>query len=82
MQKLNSVDDVGALNTIGLDGGYFITAAPETSIDDCWQHHDPEDIDASGWPVCLADEIISGVVAGVAMTAAHADWPAPPRCSG
>ena len=46
-QRLNSVYDSGALNTYGLDTGYFITPVLKASVGYYYQHRDQEDIDGS-----------------------------------
>jgi hypothetical protein len=56
-QRLNSVYDSGALNTYGLDAGYFITPVLKASVGYYYQHRDQEDVDGSGvrgrfaWPM-------------------------------
>ena len=47
-QKLNSVYQGGALNTYGLDVGYFITPALQASVGYYYQHRDEEHVDGSG----------------------------------
>ena len=47
-QKLNSVYQGGALNTYGLDVGYFITPALHASAGYYYQHRDEEHVDGSG----------------------------------
>ena len=47
-QKLNSVYQGGALNTYGLDVGYFITPALHASAGYYYQHRDQEEVDGSG----------------------------------
>ena len=47
-QKLNSVYDSGALNTYGLDVGYFITPSLQASVGYYYQHRDEEHVDGSG----------------------------------
>ena len=64
-QKLNSVYDAGALNTYGLDAGYFITPVLKASAGYYYQHRDQEDVDGSGVRGRLAYEMTSGVTAGV-----------------
>ena len=64
-QKLNSVYGAGALNTYGLDAGYFITPVLKASVGYCYQHRDQEDVDGSGVRGRLAYEISSGLTAGV-----------------
>ena len=64
-QKLNSVYPGGALNTYGLDAGYFITPALHASAGYYYQHRDQEEVDGSGVRGRLAYEMTSGVTAGV-----------------
>ncbi|ABB26549.1 possible carbamoyl-phosphate synthase L chain [Synechococcus sp. CC9902] len=64
-QRLNSVFDSGALNTYGLDAGYFITPVLKASIGYYYQHRDQEDVDGSGMRGRLAYEISNGLTAGV-----------------
>ena len=64
-QKLNSVYQGGALNTYGLDAGYFITPALKASAGYYYQHRDQEDVDGSGVRGRLAYEMTSGVTAGM-----------------
>ena len=64
-QRLNSVYDSGALNTYGLDAGYFITPVLKASVGYYYQHRDQEDVDGSGVLGRLAYELTSGVTAGV-----------------
>ena len=47
-QQLNSVYEGGALNTYGLDAGYFITPALKASAGYYYQHRDQEHVDGSG----------------------------------
>ena len=47
-QKLNSVYQGGALNTYGLDVGYFITPSLQASVGYYYQHRDQEEVDGSG----------------------------------
>ncbi|MDC0303112.1 carbamoyl-phosphate synthase [bacterium] len=63
--KLNSVYQGGALNTYGLDAGYFITPVLKASAGYYYQHRDQEDVDGSGVRGRLAYEMTSGVTAGV-----------------
>ena len=53
-QKLNSVYDAGAMNTYGLDVGYFITPSLQASVGYFYQHRDQEEVDGSGILVRLA----------------------------
>jgi hypothetical protein len=64
-QRLNSVYDAGALNTYGLDAGYFITPVLKASAGCYYQHRDQEDVGGSGVRGRLAYEMTSGVTAGV-----------------
>jgi hypothetical protein len=64
-QKLNSVYDAGALNTYGLDAGYFITPVLKASAGYYYQHRDQEEVDGSGVRGRLAYEMTSGVTAGL-----------------
>ena len=52
-QKLNSVYQGGAMNTYGLDAGYFITPVLKASVGYYYQHRDQEDVDGSGVRGCL-----------------------------
>ena len=47
-QKLNSVYEAGALNTYGLDVGYFITPSLQAFVGYYYQHRDQEEVDGSG----------------------------------
>jgi hypothetical protein len=64
-QKLNSLCQGGALNTYGLDAGYFITPVLKASVGYYYQHRDQEGVDGSGVRGRLAYEMTSGVTAGV-----------------
>ena len=64
-QKLNSVYKGGAMNTYGLDAGYFITPVLKASAGYYYQHRDQEDVDGSGVRGRLAYEVSSGLTAGV-----------------
>ena len=64
-RRLNSVYDSGALNTYGLDAGYFITPQLHASAGYYYQHRDQEDVDGSGVRGRLAYEMTSGVTAGL-----------------
>ena len=64
-QKLNSYYYGGALNTYGLDVGYFITPAVNASIGYYYQSGDLGTADGSGVLGRLAYEITSGLTAGV-----------------
>ena len=64
-QKLNSHYDAGALNTYGLDVGYFITPQLHASAGYYYQHRDQEDVDGSGVLGRLAYDITQGLTAGI-----------------
>ena len=64
-QKLNSHYDAGALNTYGLDVGYFISPALHASIGYYYQHRDQEDVDGSGVRGRLAYDITQDLTAGI-----------------
>ena len=64
-QQLNSVYEAGALNTYGLDAGYFITPVLKASAGYYYQHRDQEEVDGSGVRGRLAYEMTSGVTAGL-----------------
>ncbi len=64
-QKLNSHYDAGALNTYGLDVGYFITPQLHASAGCYYQQRDHEDVDGSGVRGRLAYDITQGLTAGV-----------------
>ncbi|QNI88869.1 carbamoyl-phosphate synthase [Synechococcus sp. ROS8604] len=64
-QKLNSVYPGGAMNTYGLDAGYFITPVLKASAGYYYQHRNQEEVDGSGVRGRLAYEMTSGVTAGV-----------------
>ena len=64
-QKLNSHYHAGALNTYGLDVGYFITPALQASVGYYYQHRDQEDVDGSGVLGRLAYDITQGLTAGI-----------------
>ena len=64
-QQLNSVYLEGALNTDGLDVGYFITPAVNTSVGYYNQNGDLGTADGSGVLGRMAYEMTSGVTAGV-----------------
>jgi hypothetical protein len=63
--QLNSVYQGGALNTYGLDVGYFITPELNTSVGYYYQNGDLGSADGSGVLGRLAYEMTSGVTAGV-----------------
>tara|TARA_Y100000739_G_scaffold69558_1_gene58439 strand:+ start:78 stop:1154 length:1077 start_codon:yes stop_codon:yes gene_type:complete len=64
-QKLNSHYHAGALNTYGLDVGYFITPQFHASAGYYYQHRDQEDVDGSGVRGRLAYDITQGLTAGI-----------------
>lgn len=64
-QPLNWYYQGGALDTYGLDVGYFITPAVNASVGYYYQHGDLGAADGSGVLGRLAYEITSGVTAGV-----------------
>ena len=64
-QRLNSGYDSGALNTYGLDVGYFISSALHASLGYYYQHRDQEGVDGSGVRGRLAVDIIQGCTAGI-----------------
>ena len=64
-QKLNSVYEAGALNTYGLDVGYFVTPSLQASVGYFYQHRDQEDVDGSGVRGRLAYDITQGLTAGI-----------------
>ena len=64
-QRLNSVYQGGAMNTYGLDVGYFITPVVNASVGYYYQHRDQEEVDGSGVRGRLAYEISNGLTAGV-----------------
>ena len=64
-QRLNSVYDSGALNTYGLDAGYFITPVLKVYVGYYYQHRDQEDVDGSGVRGRLAYEITSGITTAI-----------------
>ena len=64
-QKLNSVYQGGALNTYGLDVGYFISPALHASVGYYYQHRDQEHVDGSGVRGRLAYDITQGLTAGI-----------------
>ena len=67
-QKLNSYYNAGALNTYGLDVGYFITPSLHASVGYYYQHRDQEDVDGSGVGGRLAYDITQGLTAGINVT--------------
>ena len=64
-QNLNWYYQGGALDTYGLDVGYFITPAVNASVGYYYQHGDLGAADGSGVLGRLAYEMTSGVTAGV-----------------
>ena len=64
-QKLNSEHQGGALNTYGLDVGYFISPALHASIGYYYQHRDQEEVDGSGVRGRLAYDITQDLTAGI-----------------
>ena len=64
-KRLNSVYPCGAMNTYGLDAGYFITPVLKASVGYYYQHRDQEEVDGSGVRGRLAYEMTSGVTAGL-----------------
>ena len=64
-QKLNSVYDAGALNTYGVDVGYFIKPTLQASVGYYYQHRNQEDVDGSGVRGRLAYDITQGLTAGI-----------------
>ena len=64
-QKLNSHYDAGALNTYGLDIGYFFSPALKASAGYYYQHRNQEGVDGSGVRGRLAYDITQGFTAGI-----------------
>ena len=64
-QQLNWFYQGGALNTYGLDVGYFITPELNASVGCYYQHGDIGDADGSGVLGRVAYEVSSGLTAGV-----------------
>jgi hypothetical protein len=64
-QQLNWAYQGGALNTYGLDVGYFITPELNASVGYYYQNGDIGDADGSGVRGRLAYEISSGLTVGV-----------------
>ena len=64
-KDLNSHYHAGALNTYGLDVGYFITPALHASVGYYYQHRDQEDVNDSGVRGRLAYDIVQGLTAGI-----------------
>ena len=64
-QRLNSHYDAGALNTYGLDVGYYISPALHASVGYYYQHRDQEEVDGSGVRGRLAYDITQGLTAGI-----------------
>ena len=63
-QKLNSYYCAGALNTYGLDVGYFITSTLHASIGYYYQHREEVEVDGSGILARLAYSINDGLTLG------------------
>ena len=63
--SLNSTFNSSALNTYGLDAGYFITPTLKATAGYYYQHRDQENIDGSGVRGGLTYEISTGLAAGV-----------------
>jgi len=63
-QKLNSVYEAGALNTYGVDVGYFITPSLQASVGYYYQHRDQEGVNGSGVHGRLAYDINQDLTAG------------------
>ena len=64
-QRLNSHYDAGALNTYGLDVGYFMTPALHASAGYYYQHRDQEGVDGSGVRGRLAYDISQELTTGI-----------------
>ena len=64
-QKLNSSYEAGALNTYGLDVGYFISPTLHASVGYYYQHRDQENVDGSGVRGRLAYDINQGLTTGI-----------------
>ena len=64
-QRLNSFYEAGALNTYGIDVGYFITPQLHASVGYYYQHRDQEDVDGSGVLGRVAYEVGNGLTASV-----------------
>lgn len=64
-QKLNSVYQGGALNTYGLDVGYFITPSLQASVGYYYQNRDEEHVDGSDVRGRLSYDIAHGLTAGI-----------------
>ncbi|MDA7677221.1 inverse autotransporter beta domain-containing protein [bacterium] len=64
-QKLNSFYRSEALDTFGLDVGYFVTPVVKASVGYYYQSGDLREVDGSGVLGRLAYEMTSGVTAGV-----------------
>ena len=67
-QNLNSHYDAGALNTYGLDVGYFITPELQASVGCYYQHRDEEDVNDSGVRGRLAYGITKELTAGITIS--------------
>ncbi len=64
-QKLNSHYDAGALNTYGLDVGYFVTPSLQASVGYYYQHREQEDVNGSGVRGRVAYDISQDLTAGI-----------------
>ena len=64
-QDLNWLYQAGALNTYGLDVGYFITPSLQASVGYYYQHGDLGEADGSGVLGRVAYEISNNVIAGL-----------------
>ena len=64
-QRLNRLYLGGALDTYGLDVGYFITPALNASVGYYYQQGDLDDADGSGVQVALDYQIADGLTAGI-----------------
>ena len=64
-QKLNNVYQGGALNTYGLDVGYFITPSLQASVGYYYQHREQEHVDGSGMRGRLVYAINQGLNTGI-----------------
>ena len=64
-QKINWFYTTDALDTYGLDVGYFITPELNASVSYYYRSVDSSKADASGLLARLAYEVTSGVTAGV-----------------
>ena len=64
-QDLNWIYQGGALNTYGLDVGYFITPSLQASVGYYYQHRDQEHVDGSGVRGRLAYDITQELTLGI-----------------